>query len=71
VPLRSFDSDVVERVLRYMKAQGTSVLEGVLPVSIERLKSGKLRVVYSSGEVDEFDTVFAAVGDYLLLVRSI
>ena len=67
VPLRSFDRDVVEKVLRVMEGS-TTILTGVVPVGIERLDSGKLRVSYSTGESDEFDTVLAAVGKSQVLL---
>lgn len=67
IPLRSFDRDVVERVLRVMNETAT-ILTGVVPVSIERAASGKLLVTYSTGEADEFDTVLAAVGTCLCTV---
>lgn len=46
-----------------MEDAGTRILQGVLPVNIEQLVSGKLAVTFSTGEVEEFDTVVAAVGE--------
>lgn len=68
VPLRTFDRDVVEKVLRVMEGS-TTILTGVVPVGIEKLDSGKLRVSYSTGESDEFDTVLAAVGKQQIALR--
>jgi pyruvate/2-oxoglutarate dehydrogenase complex dihydrolipoamide dehydrogenase (E3) component len=62
VPLRGFDRDVVDRVLKYMRAGGTTILTEVSPLSIEKLESGKLRVEFSSGITEDFDTVLAAIG---------
>ena len=61
VPLRSFDKDVVEKILRVMR-ESITVVTGVTPVKIEKTSSGTLRVTYSNGEENEFDTVLAAVG---------
>lgn len=61
MPLRSFERDVVERVLRVMN-ETTTIITGVVPTSIEKSIDGKLLVTYSSGQSDKFDTVLAAVG---------
>jgi pyruvate/2-oxoglutarate dehydrogenase complex dihydrolipoamide dehydrogenase (E3) component len=45
-----------------MLEAGVHIHVGVLPSSIKKLDSGKLQVEYSTGEVEEFDTVLAAVG---------
>ena len=61
VPLRSFDKDVVERILRVMR-ESITVVTGITPMKIEKTSSGRLRVTYSNGEENEYDTVLAAVG---------
>ena len=65
VPLRSFDRDVVSKVLKVMK-ESVTINEGITPSRIERIENGQLRVVFSSGGLDVgsdvFDTVLAAVG---------
>ena len=70
VPLRSFDRDVVSKVLKVMK-ESIAINEGVTPSRIERIENGQLRVVFSSGGVDMgsdvFDTVLAAVGKYAVM----
>lgn len=65
VPLRSFDRDVVSKVLKVMN-EAVTILEGVTPTSIERIENGQLRVVFSNGGSDVFDTVLAAVGKYFV-----
>ena len=60
--LRGFDREMVDAIKAVMVHNGTKIIEGVLPSSIEKLPSGKLRVTVSDGTIDEFDTVLAAVG---------
>lgn len=63
--LRGFDREIVERVKTIMDHNGTKILTGVLPVSVEKLESGKLLVTMDNGTVDEFDTVLVATGRYM------
>jgi thioredoxin reductase (NADPH) len=63
--LRGFDRQLVEKVQECMQHNGTKIIEGVTPKSIEKLPSGKLLVTYSDGQTDEYDTVLAAVGRYM------
>lgn len=60
--LRGFDREMVESIRTIMTHNGTQIIEGVLPSSIEQQPSGKLRVTMSNGNSEEFDTVLAAVG---------
>ena len=66
VPLRGLDRDVVGKVTDYMRAQGTKIVMGVTPQSIEKIvtdtKPDQFKVTYSNGESGVFDTVLAAVG---------
>jgi hypothetical protein len=55
----------VDRVLKYMRSGGTTILTEVSPLSIEKLESGKLRVEFSTGETEDFDTVLAAIGRFI------
>lgn len=63
--LRGFDREIVDKVKEVMVHNGTNIVEGVTPASIEKLSTGKLLVTYSNGESGEFDTVLAAVGRYM------
>jgi thioredoxin reductase (NADPH) len=45
-----------------MESNGTRIVQGAQPASIEKLPSGKLLVRFTDGASDEFDTVLAAVG---------
>ena len=65
IMLRGFDREIVSRVKDMMLHNGTNIIEGVTPASIEKLETGKLRVTFSDGNSDEFDTVLAAVGRYM------
>ena len=60
--LRGFDRDLVQKVEDTMVSHGINLRLGVLPTSITKLPSGRLRVEFSSGDSDEFDTVLCAVG---------
>lgn len=60
--LRGFDREIVDKVKNVMEHNGTKIIEGVTPASIEKLPTGKLLVTYSNGDSREYDTVLAAVG---------
>ncbi|KAJ1604461.1 thioredoxin reductase 1 [Cryptosporidium canis] len=62
IPLRGFDRQCSEKVVEYMKALGTKFLVGVVPIRIEKTDVGKLKVSFSDGSVDEFETVLYATG---------
>lgn len=69
MPLRGFDRDVVDKITDYMKEQGTKIVLGVTPQSIEKVpntdptkEKEQLKVTYSNGESDVFDTVLTAIG---------
>jgi hypothetical protein len=48
-----------------MRSGGTTILTEVSPLSVEKLESGKLRVEFSSGITEDFDTVLAAIGRFI------
>lgn len=62
IPLRGFDTDVVDYCVEALKANGTGFKMGVTPSSIEKLPSGMLKVTLSDGSSDEYKTVLAATG---------
>lgn len=64
IPLRGFDRDVVDRVVTEMKRTGTKFNMGILPASIEKVNGGKLKVTFTDGSDDIFDTVLCATGRY-------
>ncbi len=63
--LRGFDREMVAKIQDVMEHQGTKIIQGVLPKSIEKLPSGKLLVHIDNGTSEEFDTVLVATGRYM------
>ncbi len=64
VPLRGFDREIVDKVIDEMKRMGNNFKIGVLPQSIEKQANGKLKVIFTDGTEDTFDTVLVATGRY-------
>ena len=66
--LRGFDRDCVERIGAYMKGQsGIHFKNEVTPTKLEKVdESGRerIRVTFSDGTSETYDTVLAAVGRY-------
>ena len=69
VVLRSFDQDIVERIVKHMKGEGVKFIKG-LPKKFEKNSEGKIEVFYSvtdeEGNVSErsesYDNVLLSVG---------
>ena len=62
-PLRAFDDQVAEKIVNVMTELGTNFRVGVVPTALDRVaESGKIKVVFSDGSVEEFDTVLLATG---------
>lgn len=66
MPLRTFDQDVVKYIRDYMEHQGTRIVEGVTPHSIEKLPSGKFLVAYGDTS-EEFDTVLQVSAPHCII----
>lgn len=70
--LRGFDQECANKIGDFMKSQGVHFLSSMVPSSLERLPSGRIRVKYqgsgfANSEVtgeEEFDTVVSCVGRY-------
>ncbi|KAJ9443039.1 Thioredoxin reductase SEP1 [Diplonema papillatum] len=62
IPLRGFDQQIAELIVKQMEHEGTKVVRGVTPTSVEQLASGKKVVTYSNGHKEECDTVLFAMG---------
>lgn len=62
--LRGFDRECSERVGKYMEEHGVKFKMQVTPTKIEKTDDGsdRIKVTFSDGTVDEFDTVLGAVG---------
>ncbi|CAK4609519.1 unnamed protein product [Aphanomyces euteiches] len=65
VLLRGFDQDMAQRIGKYMASEecGVSFIHGSVPISIEKLKNGQLKVRHTHGE-EIYDTVLNATGRY-------
>jgi len=62
--LRGFDREMADKIGELYEAHGIKLLKKVTPSSIEKLEDGKLKVTFSNGETDVFDTVLNATGRY-------
>lgn len=65
VPLRSFDQDMVGKVVEYMEETGVRFLNKSTPNSFEKLESGKILAKWNSDGTEvseEFDTILLATG---------
>ena len=60
--LRGFDRECCDKIGAYMEHAGIAMKKGVTPASVEKTAGGKLKVSFSDGTADEFDTVVAAIG---------
>ena len=59
-----FDRECVEKVGEYLEQHcGVKLMRGLVPVGVER-EGGRLRVGFSNGESEVFDTVLAARGRF-------
>jgi pyruvate/2-oxoglutarate dehydrogenase complex dihydrolipoamide dehydrogenase (E3) component len=58
-------------VVKTMEQEGTNILMGYIPTSVDKVASGKLKVTLKSEQgnlSDEYDTVLMAVGRYFSVV---
>lgn len=61
--LRGFDRECADIIGKHMKAEGIKFREKVVPAKLEKVgESDKIRVTFSDGESDEYDTVLGAIG---------
>lgn len=61
--LRGFDRECADLIGAHMKADGIKFREKVVPTKLERVDgNSKIRVTFSDGESDEYDTVMGAIG---------
>lgn len=59
--LRGFDRECADLIGEYMKGEGVKFREGVVPTKMEKVGE-KIKVTFSNGESDEYDTVLGAIG---------
>ena len=60
--LRGFDRECADRIGDYMKDNGVKFKFEVTPQKLEKTESGRIKVHFSDGTEDEFDTVLGAIG---------
>ena len=60
--LRGFDRECADLIGGHMKSEGVKFREGVVPTKLEKVDGGKIKVTFSNGESDEYDTVLGAIG---------
>lgn len=59
--LRGFDRECADLIGEHMKSEGVHFREGVVPTKLEKVGE-KIKVTFSNGESDEYDTVLGAIG---------
>lgn len=59
--LRGFDRECADLIGAHMRKEGVVFREGVVPSKLEKV-GDKIKVTFSNGESDEYDTVLGAIG---------
>mmetsp|Transcript_7641 Transcript_7641/g.17293 ORF Transcript_7641/g.17293 Transcript_7641/m.17293 type:complete len:638 (+) Transcript_7641:181-2094(+) len=59
--LRGFDRECADLIGAHMKSEGVKFREGVVPTKLEKV-GDKIKVTFSNGESEEYDTVLGAIG---------
>ncbi len=62
--LRGFDRECSEKVGSFMESAGVRFRREVTPSKLSKTESGQIKVAFSDGTEDTFDTVLVAVGRY-------
>ena len=62
--LRGFDRECSEKIGTFMESAGVRFRREVTPSKLSKTESGQIKVAFSDGTEDTFDTVLAAVGRY-------
>lgn len=60
--LRGFDRECADMIGEHMRGMGINFVEGAVPARLEKTDGGRIRVTFSNGDVDEYDTVLGAIG---------
>lgn len=60
--LRGFDRECTDRIDAYMVKHGVKFKREVTPSKMEKLDSGMIKVTFSDGSSDEYNTVLGAIG---------
>jgi len=60
--LRGFDRECADKIDAYMTEHGVKFKRGVTPSKLEKVEDDKIKVTFSDGTTDVFDTVLGAIG---------
>ena len=61
--LRGFDRECADMIGKHMKSMGVKFIEEVVPTLLEKNEeTSKIKVTFSNGESEEYDTVLGAIG---------
>lgn len=60
--LRGFDRECADKIGDYMKDHGVKFKNGVIPTKLEKVENDQIKVTFSDGSSDIYDTVLGAVG---------
>uniref|UniRef100_A0A8C9LHU4 thioredoxin-disulfide reductase (NADPH) n=1 Tax=Piliocolobus tephrosceles TaxID=591936 RepID=A0A8C9LHU4_9PRIM len=62
IVLRGFDQQCANKVKTYMIEQGILFLDGILPKKLTKENNGQIKVLFSNGNSELYDTVLYATG---------
>lgn len=62
--LRGFDRECSDRIGDYMKDHGVKFKMQVTPSKLEKVEEDRIKVTFSDGSSDTYDTVLGAIGRY-------
>mmetsp|Transcript_20540 Transcript_20540/g.56699 ORF Transcript_20540/g.56699 Transcript_20540/m.56699 type:complete len:632 (+) Transcript_20540:71-1966(+) len=60
--LRGFDRECSDKIGEYMKDHGVQFRNKVTPTKLEKTESNQIKVTFSDGSEDTYDTVLSAIG---------
>mmetsp|Transcript_4704 Transcript_4704/g.10453 ORF Transcript_4704/g.10453 Transcript_4704/m.10453 type:complete len:638 (-) Transcript_4704:463-2376(-) len=60
--LRGFDRECADLIGEHMRHEGIVFKEEVVPKKLVKTEGGRIAVTFSNGDVEEYDTVLAAIG---------
>ena len=62
--LRGFDRECSDKIGEYMETHGVKFRRSVVPEKLEKVEGDQIKVTFSDGSSDTYDTVLAAIGRY-------
>jgi thioredoxin/glutathione reductase (selenoprotein) len=60
--LRGFDRECADKIGEYMKDHGVKFMTGVTPTKLEKVENDQIKVTFSDGSSEIYDTVLGAIG---------